>query len=118
MIKGLNYTRALSESEYYNYLEPKLTIFEDFYEYLISNGYDGMTVEDFSIHGAKNGVTVQLLFDISKYYQYAVRIWNKYNLIFIYQDGKYKLHGMDENKEFENITQIIEYLNHVSGVTL
>lgn len=115
MTNGLNYEEANKNSNYYKYLEPSLKIFEEFYEYLNKNGYERIIVQDFSIHACKKGTTVQLLFDISKYNQYVLRIWNHYNVIFIYEDGVYKLKEMDENKQFDNIYQIIEYTKMASG---
>lgn len=118
MLEGVNYDEAKSEVDYYKYLEPSLAIFEDYYYYLNSNDYENIIVKDFSIHGRKLGVTSQLFFDVAKYNQYILKIWDTYNLVFRYEDGKYRLNQMDVQKEFNNINEIIEYINSVSNKTI
>lgn len=118
MLNGLNYEDAKSSVEYFKYLEPSLAIFEEFYDYINSNGYENIIIQDYSIHGSKNGKTAQLFFDTGKYYHYGLKVWDAYNLLFIYEDGKYRLYKMDENKEFDNLSQIMEYLNSLSDTKI
>lgn len=114
MLKGLAY----EEVDGLDFIEPSLQILEDFYDYLINNNYKTITADIFTVKGNKKGNLAILFYDCSKYYHYALSVYGdkKYSLLFRFEDNVYRLYKMDEEKEFNNLQEMIEYFNSVSSI--